>query len=237
MANSYFQFKQFTIQQDQCAMKVSTDACLQGSWTPIAECVSDVLDVGTGTGLLSLMLAQRSETIQIDAVELDEAATQQAKENVASSPWKDRVKLINADIRSYSFRKQYDLVICNPPFFSNSLLGETDSRNLARHTVSLSQLDLLSVLNRVLKADGYASILLPVAQHATWAKLIEDFGWNINRRLDIHHKSNSSVNRIVSLCSRKPTEKLVEERLILYMAPSQYSAEATELLKPFYLKL
>src|SRR5688500_11779251 len=129
MANQYFQFKQFSIQQDRCAMKVSTDACIQGAWTPIADNVKDVLDIGAGTGLLSLMLAQRNYDIRIDAVELDVEAAQQAKENVASSPWKDRVEVIQADVTQHSFTKLYDMVICNPPFFNNSLLGDTDTRN------------------------------------------------------------------------------------------------------------
>eukprot|EP01136_Pigoraptor_vietnamica_P012822 Opistho-1_new@53158 len=117
MSNHYFQFKQFTIHQDKCAMKVSTDACIQGAWTPIANDVVHVLDIGTGTGLLSLMLAQRNSNIHIDAIELDADAARQAQENISASPWADRVDVMQGDVTAYQFAKQYDMVICNPPFF------------------------------------------------------------------------------------------------------------------------
>ena len=237
MANQYFQFKQFIIQQDRCAMKVSTDACIQGAWTPIGDNVKDVLDIGAGTGLLSLILAQRNGNIHIDAIELDTEAAQQAKENATSSPWRDRVEVIQADVTKHSFNKQYNMVICNPPFFNNSLLGDTATRNQARHTLSLTYSDLLSVLNNVLKNDGYASILLPTAEHAEWEKLLNKNGWYVNHRLFVQPKENSLPNRIVSLCSRNMTQKIEEEKLVIYVAQNQYTNEATELLKPFYLKL
>src|SRR5205085_2984467 len=123
-SNSYFQFKQFRVQQEATAMKVSTDACIQGAWTPIEPFVKNVLDIGTGTGLLSLMVAQRNNHILIDAIELDENAAQQATENIHASPWGDRINIVNGDIRNYTFNRQYDLIICNPPFFQNSLLGD-----------------------------------------------------------------------------------------------------------------
>ncbi len=237
MPNPYFQFKQFKIQQDRCAMKVSTDACLQGAWTPITERVKNVLDIGTGTGLLSLMLAQRNERIQVDAIELDRSAAEQAAENVASSPWRNRVKVIHADVKSYPFKQQFDLLICNPPFFVNSLLGDTDSRNQARHTVALSHFDLLQVLERVLHKDGYASILLPVVEHGDWERLLEGKGWHINHRVNVYPKADRSANRVISLCSRLVTDRPIEETLVIYVAPRQYTVQAAKLLKPFYLKL
>jgi tRNA1Val (adenine37-N6)-methyltransferase len=236
MPNPFFRFKQFTIQQDRCAMKVSTDACLQGAWTPIAENVTSVLDIGAGTGLLSLMLAQRSDRIHVDAIEIDEDASLQAQTNAASSPWSNRVHVINGDATKYLYSKQYDLVICNPPFFNDSLLSDSDSRNLARHTVSLSYSDLWKVLDQVLKPDGYASIMLPVVEHTHWESLLNTNDWHINHRLCIHHRANSSCKRIISLCSRNATEKPIEEKLFIYSAPNHYSTETSELLKPFYLR-
>lgn len=217
-------------------MKVSTDGCLQGAWTPIAENVRSVLDIGAGTGLLSLMLAQRNNRIQVDAIEIDSDAAIQAQANAASSPWNSRVRVLNVDATKYPYNKQYDLVVCNPPFFNNSLLGDNDSRNLARHTVSLSYSDLLNVLNKVLKPDGYASIMLPVVEHAEWESLLNANDWHINHRLCIHHRANSSCKRIVSLCRRKAIEKPIEEKVVIYSAPNQYSPETSELLKPFYLR-
>lgn len=217
-------------------MKVSTDACLHGAWTPIAEKVTSVLDIGAGTGLLSLMLAQRSDRIHVEAIEIDRDASRQARENAASSPWSNRVNVLNADVTKNLYNEKYDLVICNPPFFNNSLLGDKDSRNLARHTVSLSYSELWNVLDQVLKQDGYASIMLPVVEHAQWESLLTANDWHINHRLCIHHRANSSCKRIISLCSRNATEKVIEEKLVIYSAPNQYSPETSELLKPFYLR-
>ena len=109
-------------------MKVSTDACIQGAWTPVTDNVKHVLDIGTGTGLLSLMLAQRYSNITIDAIEIDADACGQAKENIAASPWADRIKLTEIDINDYAPAQRYDMIICNPPFFLNTLLGSAPSR-------------------------------------------------------------------------------------------------------------
>ncbi len=237
MANQYFQFKQFTIQQEHCAMKVSTDACIQGAWTPIGDNVQRVLDIGTGTGLLSLMLVQRNEQVHIDAIELDEQAAVQATENIKHAPWSERINLVQADARNYEPGRHYDMVICNPPFFNNSLLGDTDSRNTARHTLTLSYNDLLTVLDKVLMKEGYASILLPVAEHEEWEKLLNKNNWYISHRLLIQPKESGMPNRVVSLCSRNKLDDTIEEKLVIYSGLNEYTPEATELLKPFYLKL
>jgi tRNA1Val (adenine37-N6)-methyltransferase len=237
MSNQYFQFKQFTVHQERCAMKVSTDACIQGAWTPIAENVTTVLDIGAGTGLLSLMLAQRNADINIDAVELDEQAALQAKENVAASPWADRIQVIQSDIKAYTFTDPYDMVICNPPFFNNSLLGDNAERNNARHTISLSYNDLLHVLGNVLTADGCASILLPYTEHEAWGELLKQNRWRIHRRLFIKPKADALPNRVVSLCSRAMPEEVIDEQLVIYAGQGQYTLKAADLLSPFYLKL
>jgi tRNA1Val (adenine37-N6)-methyltransferase len=114
MSNTWFQFRNFTLQQDRCAMKITTDACIQGAWTPLAPMPQNVLDIGTGTGLLALMLAQRFPEVHIDAVEYDQSAAAQAQENTDASPFAARIRVINADIRSFSAETQYDNIICNP---------------------------------------------------------------------------------------------------------------------------
>ncbi|MFN4247245.1 MAG: tRNA1(Val) (adenine(37)-N6)-methyltransferase [Flavipsychrobacter sp.] len=237
MSNHYFQFKQFTIHQDKCAMKVSTDACIQGAWTPIADDVVDVLDIGTGTGLLSLMLAQRNSSIHIDAIELDADAAIQAKENVSASPWADRVQIIQGDITTHQFTKQYDMVICNPPFFNNSLLGDDAQRNSVRHTISLSYDALLAVLQNVLKHTGYAAILLPAAEHDVWQNLLLKNGWGITRLLQVHPKETGGYNRVISLCSKQSMVEAEIEKLQIYKLGGGYTEAFTQLLQPFYLKL
>jgi tRNA1Val (adenine37-N6)-methyltransferase len=235
MSNSYFQFKQFRIDQEGAAMKVSTDACIQGAWTPMTSAVKSVLDIGTGTGLLALMLAQRNETARIDAVEIDHAAARQAAANVAASPWSDRITVDEGDVRSVN-NGGYDLIISNPPFFTNDLLGPDNNRNLARHTLSLSFEELFCVIRNGLLATGYASVMLPTAEHRDWEELVGRYGWHITRRLSIVPVLHAPANRVVSLCSALPDADISEELIIRY-APDTYSPEFTQLLAPFYLRL
>lgn len=237
MSNSWFQFKQFTVHQSGAAMKVSTDACIQGAWTPIASHVKDVLDIGTGTGLLSLMTAQRKHDVQIDAIELDTEAAAQARENVAASPWPDSIKVINADVCDHKFSKQYDLIVCNPPFFQNNLLGDTEARNYARHAITLTCETLLAVLQRTLRQDGYASVLLPYQEHKLWEKLVFETGLHVFHRLLIS-PSGKGFNRVVSLCGSKNLFPLQpDEVLRIYAEPQKYTQQFAELLASFYLYL
>jgi tRNA1Val (adenine37-N6)-methyltransferase len=148
MANSYFDFKQFRIEQGNCGMKVSTDACIQGAWTPVPHGACRILDAGAGTGLLSLMLAQRAPEVMIDALEIDEAAAIQAGENISASAFADRIHIHHQDVRSFQPEDQYDLIICNPPFFINSLNSPEAARNLARHNHTLQQKDLLDLFDK-----------------------------------------------------------------------------------------
>src|SRR5262249_33933395 len=134
MPNSYFQFKEFTVYQERCVMKVTTDACVFGAW--VAQDVTDVqnvLDIGTGTGLLPLMLAQRHPSITIDAIEIDKESFEQAKENVAISPFAEHIQVINDDAKAFSSWKKYDLVISNPPFYEKELASSDHKKNIAHH--------------------------------------------------------------------------------------------------------
>ncbi|XZF16162.1 tRNA1(Val) (adenine(37)-N6)-methyltransferase [Chitinophagaceae bacterium MMS25-I14] len=236
MSNSYFSFKQFSIHQERCAMKVSTDACIQGAWTPVRPHVKNVLDIGCGTGLLSLMLAQRSADIHIDSIELDEDAMKQAQQNVAASPWKDRIEVMLGDARNFPFGKKYDLIICNPPFFNNSLLGGNNARNHARHTVTLSQDDLFDAIHRNLADGGYACILLPAAEKKLWEETVQRNGWHLDNYLLVKDNPDAAVKRIISCCSQEPGDKK-EETLTIKDEKGSYTDGFTELLRPFYLKL
>jgi len=217
-------------------MKVSTDACLQGAWTPIGANVKQVLDAGAGTGLLSLMLAQRNHDIEIDAIELDDNAANQAKENILNSPWAERINVINADIRNYNFKRKYDFILCNPPFFQNSLLGDNVERNNARHTLTLNYTDIIMLMENVLADDGYASVLLPYTELERWQDLLNDKGWPITKQLIVQPRAELKANRVVTICSRKQ-EGFIDERLTIYTQENKYSGDAVKLLAPFYLNL
>ncbi len=237
MSNQYFQFKQFRIEQERCAMKVTTDACIQGAWTPVLPHVKRVLDIGAGTGLLALMLAQRNPDIIIDAIELDSDAAGQARENIAASAWKDRIQVLEGNVCNYPFTEKYDLIISNPPFFNNSLQSDKANKNMARHTNTLSYKDLIQVVNDNLQDDGYVSILLPYPEYFIWKDLLQEGGWNEIDKLAIRHRHEAAVKRIVSLFSKQEIAAVKEHILIIQDSDGNYTPEFTDLLSPYYLDL
>lgn len=159
MSNIYFKFKQFTVYQDRCAMKVGTDGTLLGAWTDVTKSRT-ILDIGTGTGLIALMLAQRSLTTQITAIDIDIDSVMQAESNVALSPWCDRVKVFCSSLQDFN-GSGYDTIVSNPPYFVNSLKCPNGHRTLARHTASLSYKDLFDGVTRMLSDDGEFSVIIP----------------------------------------------------------------------------
>lgn len=235
MSNSYFRFKQFTIHQDMCAMKVSTDGCIAGAWTGLPSGTKRVLDIGTGTGLLALMLAQKYPEIIIDAIELDAEAVAQARENTKSSPWHDRINIIHADATVYPYMHTYNFVITNPPFFNNSLLSDADRRNMARHTLSLGYPSLFNILNNCLNEVGMASVLLPYTEHKLWERLLQDNNWGVAIRLLIHPYEGKPANRVVSICSRNSSIICTEEHLYIRNRNGDYTDAFQQLMYPYYL--
>lgn len=216
-------------------MKVSTDACIQGAWTPIFPEVKNVLDVGTGTGLLGLMLAQRNEQLLIDAIEIDEGAFLQAARNFEASLWEKRLQIFQGDARSFELQRKYDLIICNPPFFINSILGTKQSRNYARHQLSLNFDELFLIIERNLIDNGYASVMLPINEYQLWKELLFSKKWCVFKELKIVPAKNKIENRIVSLCCRISKNIVEEETLYIRDENNQYSIEYSKLLSPFYL--
>lgn len=168
MPNDYFQFRQFTIHQERCAMKVGTDGVLLGAWADPAG-AARILDVGTGTGLVALMLSQRSGAF-VDAVEIDRASAEQAAENVRESPWKHRISVYNDTFQHFAQETdcQYDLIVSNPPYFRNALLPPDAQRAGARHDTRLSFAALLSGANRLLPAGGRLCVILPAPAYSAF---------------------------------------------------------------------
>jgi len=237
MSNTYFQFKQFRIAQENCAMKVTTDTCIQGAWTPVLPNVWKALDIGAGTGLLSLMLAQRSPHIIIDAIELDRETAEQAEDNISASHWAGRINVLEGDARTFVSGHKYDLIIVNPPFFHNSLHSDDVRKTNARHTLSLNYHELLDAIETNLDDNGYISILLPYPEYELWKGLLEKRGWNECGKLSISHKPQAPVKRIVGLFSIKEMPAIKEETLIIKNEEQQYTAAFKNLLAPFYLDL
>lgn len=242
MGNDYFKFKQFEVQQGMAAMKVCTDSCLFGALLPILQLRElQVLDIGTGTGLLSLMYAQKAPNARIDAVELDESAFKQAKENFEASPWKDRLQAIQGDFRQYqknekNAMKKYDLIFSNPPFFEGDLKSADNQRNKAFHSTDLGFPELVESTEALLGTEGVFAVLIPFARRGKMAEIARDYGLYPYMEYVVAHTALHDYFRVIQLFSRRQVETKVEE-ILIRDPKQQYSLKFSELLSPFYLYL
>ena len=237
MANSYFKFKQFTIEQNQAAMKVGTDGVLLGAWCNCLK-AKKILDVGTGTGLIALMCAQRNIDAKIDAVEIDEKAYQQAMLNVSNSPWKQRIVLVNESFQNYTNQGEikYDLVVSNPPFFNNSLKNDCHQKSMARHTDTLGYDELVSGVIKILDNEGKFSVILPSDVKDEFTIIAKRKGLFINRILHVRPTPSKAEKRVLLEFGLNSNE-LEENTMILEeFGRHGYSEYYKELTKDFYLK-
>jgi tRNA1Val (adenine37-N6)-methyltransferase len=239
MPNTYFEFKQFTVHQDKSAMKVCTDACLFGAY--VADRFQrtkpkfNVLDIGAGTGLLSLMLAQKNEDAKIDAVEIDRAAAEQARENFKASPWKDRLHIHHQPIQEFGFNT-YDLIISNPPFYENDLKSDNTKRNLALHSSALGLDDLLDVVQKHISAHGKFAVLLPYHRSANFINHAQLKDLFLLEEISVKQTSRHPYFRSMLLFGKDKVQ-VKHSDLCIKEANDQYSKEFIELLKDYYLNL
>ena len=232
MPNAHFTFKKFTIRQDQTAMKVTTDACIFGAYTDIKD-ATNILDIGTGTGLLSLMLSQRS-IAKIDAVEIEKSAYNQAVINVNESIFKESIKVYNTSIQDFRTDNQYDLIITNPPFFQNHLKSETVSRNNSLHTDTLSFEDLLISVLSFLSSAGTFVVLLPMYESSVFEQLAISKELYPQKKLMIRHRKGGNILRIITTFGRIKKE-IINEELIIKNPDESYTPDFQQLLRDYYL--
>ena len=180
-------------------MKVGTDGVLLGAWASVPEPGSRILDIGTGTGLIALMMAQRSSDVWVDAIEIDPSSAKQAIENIQNSPWKERMNCIHSSFQDYNSQcnYQYDLIICNPPFFSASTKAPTKEKNLARHDDSLSLRDIFKDSVSLMKVKSVISLILPVDKEAQALDLISEHQMHCKRRTRVKPAPGKSTNRVL----------------------------------------
>jgi len=237
MANPYFSFKQFTVFHHKCAMKVGIDGVLLGAWAD-ADNADAILDIGTGTGLIALMLAQRSSA-RIDAIDIDADAVIQANENIQKSPWLSRIEAYEVELQKYVLKTEnrYDLIVSNPPYFVNSTKAPVENRNTARHTDTLTHKELLDNALSLLKPTGRICVILPVNEGLLSVEYAASIGLYCTKQVAVFPKPGAVAKRLLLEFSPQFAACVNSEIVIESGVRHQYSPEFTALAKDYYLKL
>lgn len=221
-------------------MKVTTDACLFGAWVAEENITSKkVLDIGTGTGLLSLMYAQKNPMSKIDAMDIDEDACKQAKENAAASPFTERINIIHDDVKRFSFPQKYDCIISNPPFYEKEIKSNSERKNIARHQSGLVFQELLDVIKANLSSSGTFYVLLPFKRNEEVKKILLKRGLFVSKIVFVKQSMKHNYFRIMiagKLNQESKMETLIEE-ISICDDQQQYMEEFKELLNDYYLYL
>jgi tRNA1Val (adenine37-N6)-methyltransferase len=232
-----FNFKQFSVDDSSCAMKVGTDSVLLGAWADV-EKSQQILDIGTGSGLLALMTAQRSEG-EITAIDIHEASVNQAEENFKQSPWAVRLQVQCISLQSFSETTsiKFDHLITNPPYFINSLKSADNGRNTARHTDELPLKSLVELSSLLLTDSGKLSVVFPFAESQILISLAAESSLSIKRQLIIIPKQGKEPNRILLEFTKKPVKNMEIAKLTIRDLNGKYTQEYIDLTESFYVKL
>jgi tRNA1Val (adenine37-N6)-methyltransferase len=236
-SGTHFHFKQFSVAHDRCTMKVGTDGVLLGAWAAIGN-AKTILDIGTGSGVIALMLAQRTPPdALIHAVELEQNDAQQAHENVAHSPWSDKVKIFPSAIQQFAGEARYDLIVSNPPYFINSQEPPDKRRLQTRHTVMLSFAELLGAVTRLLKPDGTFQVILPYTEGLQFIELASQHGLHCTRQWSFRTRANKPIERWLLAFSRIPATDRDTGEVLLYSHNTVWDDSYTNLTRDFYLNM
>ena len=233
-----FTFKKFSVNQDRCAMKIGTDGVLLGAWTPLINNPFNVLDIGAGTGILSLMLAQRSNAEQIDAIEIDEDAYEQCVENFEASPWGDKLFCFHAGLDEFvdEPEDEYDLIISNPPFYTDDYKSDNTSRDLARFEDALPFEELIEAAALLLSDNGIFSVIIPYKEEERFVSLCKELDLFPLKITRVKGTPTSEIKRSLLAFCRMEQTPLIDE-LVIEISRHNYTPEYIELTKEFYLKM
>ena len=231
-----FHFKHFSLFHHRSTMKVGTDAILLGRWVEVRP-TDVVLDIGTGCGLLPLMLAQKG-VAQVDAVDIDAASVEEATVNFKASQWRDRLNAFCVDVADYQPEKLYDLMVSNPPFFNRYSKCDSERKSRARHNdVTLSYASLCAVVARLLKPDGRFALVLPLSVSAEFLQVAKQTGLHLHKRLEIIPMEGKQPNRVNLELGFGLWPEIEEETFVIRKADNRFTAQYNEFLKEFYLGL
>lgn len=236
--NKPFKFKQFTISQDRCAMKVGTDGVLLGAWASVEHQPFSVLDIGAGTGVISLMMAQRSNAQQIEAIEIDADAYEQCSENFENSPWNDRLFCYHASLLEFveEVDDEFDLIISNPPFYSEDYKTDNSARDIARFNDAMPFEHLIYAVAKLLVEDGLFAVVIPFKEEARFIELAKKVELFPKRILHVKGNPDTEIKRSLLEFSFK-NEKAISSELVIESARHQYTKDYINLTKDFYLKM
>lgn len=234
-----FKFKQFSINQDKCAMKVGTDGVLLGAWCPIDNNPKLVLDIGTGTGIIALMLAQRTNAEQIDALEIDENAFEQATDNFENSIWSDRLFCFHAGLDEFidDPEDEYDLIISNPPFFAEDFKSTDEGRNLARFLGAMPFEQLIEAADLLLSENGVFAVIIPFKEEQNFINLASNFELYPIKITRVRGTFNTPIIRSLLAFKRFEMPILVANELVIEIERHNYTNEYIKLTKDFYIKM
>jgi tRNA1Val (adenine37-N6)-methyltransferase len=234
MIETPFKFKKFILYHQKSTLKVGTDAILLGAWA-CTENAEKILEIGCGCGIITLMLAQRSNAT-IDAVEIDFNSTEEAKRNAEISEWKNRINIQNISFQDFIKDKKevYDLIVSNPPYFSNSLKSNDLNKNLAKHNDSLSYKELASGISKLLKANGKATIILSKSESKTFKNIALENGLYCNKEMEVYPKTGLKSNRLLMQFEKQKLEPETKKISILDVN-NKHTTEFIDLCKDFYL--
>ena len=234
-----FTFKKFSIEQNRCAMKIGTDGVLLGAWVPLEQNPFSILDIGTGTGIIALMLAQRSTAQQIDALEIDENAYEQATDNFENSPWNDRLFCFHAGLDEFMEEPEdeYDLIVSNPPFYAEDYKTNNEQRDLARFQDALPFEDLIEAADLLLSENGILAVIIPFKEEERFMAIAKEFELYPIKITRVKGTPTTEIKRSLLAFKRYELPALDSDELIIETARHQYTPEYIELTKEFYLKM
>ena len=236
---SKFQFKQFSLEQDRCAMKIGTDGVLLGAWTPIENNPISILDIGAGTGVIALMLAQRSNAEQIDALEIDEEAYEQSVDNFENSPWSDRLFCFHVGLDEFveEPEDEYDLIVSNPPFYTDDYKSDNEQRDLARFADAMPFEDLIEAADLLLSENGIFAVIIPFKEEENFLALAKEYELYPLKITHVKGTPTTEIKRSLLAFSRNESVNFPIDELIIETSRHQYTPEYIALTKDFYLKM